>query len=268
MKLKASVIVAIYNNTLFLNAVLNSLKQQSEKGFEIIIAEDGESDDVRKFIQKYPFEQPWIHISQKDAGWRKNHAMNRAIIASNTSWLIFVDGDCVLHPRFVEMHLRYADENTILGGKRVKLDADTSNRLLNTSVDLQKILIKKLLCNKASIKFLEEGIFISPDGVLGFIPKLRKIKVLKGCNMSFSKKAILAINGFDENYVLPAIGEDIDLSWRFIQAGFKHKSVRNLAVQYHLYHKENWVNQDENLSKMLEKQSRKEYICKNGLIKK
>ena len=86
--------------------------------------------------------------------------------------------------------------------------------------------------------------------------------------MSFSKKAILAISGFDENYVLPAIGEDIDLSWRFIQAGFKHKSVRNLAVQYHLYHKENWVNQDENLSKMLEKQSRKEYICKNGLIKK
>jgi len=54
--------------------------------------------------------------------------------------------------------------------------------------------------------------------------------------MSFSKKAIIAINGFDEDYILPAIGEDIDLSWRFIQAGFKHKSVRNMAVQYHLHH--------------------------------
>ena len=54
--------------------------------------------------------------------------------------------------------------------------------------------------------------------------------------MSFSKAAILEINGFDEDYIRPAIGEDIDLTWRFIAAGYHLVAARNLAVQYHLYH--------------------------------
>jgi len=48
--------------------------------------------------------------------------------------------------------------------------------------------------------------------------------------MSFSQKAIYAINGFDEDYVRPAFGEDRDLSWRFRAAGYQHKSLRNLGV--------------------------------------
>ena len=90
---------------------------------------------------------------------------------------------------------------------------------------------------------------------------------LKGCNMSCSKKAIYAINGFDEDYIRPAIGEDIDLTWRFEKAGYRLKSVRNLAVQYHLYHKENWIDQSENIKEMEEKKARNEYICKNGIDK-
>ena len=267
IKPKASLIITIYKNTRFLKAVLDSLKTQTEKEFEIIIAEDGESTEVKSFVQSYTFEQPWQHITQKDEGWRKNHIMNQAIIASKSNWLIFIDGDCVLHPRFIEMHLRYSEENTILAGKRVKLDVETSDLILNTNIDPQKILFWKLFRGKGKIQFLEEGIFISPDGLFGFIPKLRKLNTLKGCNMSFSKKAIIAINGFDEDYILPAIGEDIDLSWRFIQAGFKHKSVRNMAVQYHLHHSENWTNQEENALKMMQKKNLNEYICKNGLQK-
>lgn len=63
------------------------------------------------------------------------------------------------------------------------------------------------------------------------------------------------------------IGEDIDLSWRFEMAGFKHKSVRNLAVQYHLHHKENWISQLENAAIMQQKKENNEYICKNGIEK-
>ena len=85
--------------------------------------------------------------------------------------------------------------------------------------------------------------------------------------MSFSKNAICKINGFDEDYKLPAVGEDYDLTWRFNAAGFKHKSVRNLAVQYHLQHQENWMNQDENMEICRRKQHNNEFVCKNGLEK-
>jgi GT2 family glycosyltransferase len=85
--------------------------------------------------------------------------------------------------------------------------------------------------------------------------------------MSFSKQAMIAINGFDEDYVRPAIGEDIDLTWRFQRAGYTVKSMRNLAVQYHLHHKESWADQDENLRLMLAKQAANLYVCRHGLSK-
>jgi GT2 family glycosyltransferase len=268
--MKASLIIAIYNNIRFLKAVLDSLNFQTEKDFEIIIAEDGENAEVKEFINKYHFVQPWQHLTQKDEGWGKNRAMNRAIKASKTDWLIFIDGDCVLHHRFIEMHLRYADEKFVLAGKRVKLDKTCSNFVLENSSNihkLQKKLVKKLLFGKGSIRYIEEGIFISPDKLLGFIPGLRTLNHLTGSNMSFSKKAIHFINGFDEDYQLPAVGEDLDLTWRFEAAGFKHKSVRNLAVQYHLQHKENWIDQVKNMDLYRNKQRDNKFVCTNGLIK-
>jgi len=268
--MKASLIIAIYNNVRFLKAVLDSLRLQTEKNFEIIIAEDGETPDVKEFINQYEFEQPWQHMTQKDEGWRKNQALNGAIQTAKADWLIFIDGDCVLHPRFIEMHLRYAGENYILAGKRVKLDQDLSNSILDKGLNvrfLQNYLLRKLIFGKGHNRYVEEGIFISPDGLVGFIPKLRTLNHLTGSNMSFSKKTIYAINGFDEDYQLPAVGEDYDLTWRFDAAGYKHKSLRNLAIQYHLQHQENWVEQKDNMEICRKKKLENNFVCKNGLIK-
>ena len=268
--MKASLIIAIYNNIPFLKAILDSLQYQTEKDFEIIITEDGENSAIKEFIDQYSFQHPWQHLTQKDEGWRKNKAMNRAIQVAKANWLIFIDGDCVLHHRFIEMHLRYSNEKSVLAGKRVKLDKKFTNHILADSSyiqALQKKLIRKLIVGKGANRYIEEGIFISPDKWLGFIPRLRKLNHLTGSNMSFSKKAIFAINGFDEDYLLPAVGEDYDLTWRFNAAGYNHVSVRNLAIQYHLQHKENWVNQEENMEICRKKQLDNKFVCENGLIK-
>lgn len=45
------------------------------------------------------------------------------------------------------------------------------------------------------------------------------------------------VNGFDERYVFPSIGEDSDLQFRLELNGIKIKSLNNIAIQYHLYHK-------------------------------
>lgn len=268
--MKASIIISIYNNIPFLKVVLDSLQLQTEKDFEIIVSEDGESPDVKNFLNQYPFTQSWQHLTQIDEGWRKNKAMNNAIRASKADWLIFIDGDCVLHRNFIEMHLRYADENSILAGKRVKLDDASSQLIMKDSSkikSLQELLMRRLFFGRGGLRYIEEGVFISPDGLMGFIPKIRTLNHLTGSNMSFSKKAIISINGFDEDYVLPAVGEDYDLTWRFDAAGFNHKSVRNMAVQYHLSHVENWINQEENMKICRRKQMENNFICRNGLEK-
>lgn len=269
MSYKASIIISVYSNTRALKAVLDSLKFQTEQNFEIIISEDAEHQHMKEFCQTYNFIHDYQHLTQPDVGWRKNQALNKAIRAAQSDWLIFIDGDCVLHPRFVEHHIKLSGPKNIVAGKRVKLNEELSELLLqNVSnyLSIEKILVKKLLFGrKQGIGFIEEGIFIDTSSWLGFIPRLRKMSQLKGCNMSFSKAAIETINGFDEEYILPAIGEDIDLTWRFQAAGFHLVSARNLAVQYHLNHKENWTDQSENIQIMKRKQQNNEYICKQGL---
>src|SRR5690606_22289914 len=215
------------------------------------------------------FTIPYQHLTQKDTGWQKNPALNRAIRASKTGYLIFIDGDCVLHPKFIEHHLKMASEQVILAGKRVKLGPKFSEKLLNEDV---QSFSKSYLSNYSKIKkeggqFCEEGIFIPYNSLTSKLIKALGISSIKGCNFSCYKSAIETINGFDEDYTLPAVGEDIDLVWRFKGLEFRIVSVRHFAVQYHLHHKESWTDQTKNLAIMREKMAQKIFRCYNGLNK-
>ncbi|AWW29855.1 glycosyl transferase [Echinicola strongylocentroti] len=270
-ELKATLIISVYKNTTFLKAVLDSLEGQTDHRFEVIISEDGDSEEMRTFVGHYSFQDPFQHLTREDRGWQKNQALNAAIRAANTDWLVFIDGDCVLHPRFMEFHINHANPTTILAGKRVKLDPKTSELLLEGSIKPEEMnaYVRKHFAKikKRGGEFVEEGFFMDPKGVLGRIVGTRKMRHLKGCNMSFHKDAIYAINGFDEAYTRPAVGEDADLLWRFKGLGYQLGSVRNLAVQYHLYHKESWTDQEENLRIMNENMAAKKYVCSDGLVK-
>ena len=272
---RASLIISIYKNIPFLTTILDSLKLQTEQNFEVIISEDGDDKKVREFIASYNFSQPYRHISQPDNGWNKCEALNKAIRTSSTNWLIFIDGDCVLHPRFIEMHLRYAKPDRIVLGKRVKLNDELSKLLMSDVNNIPKIessLINMLLTGKKNgTRFVEEGIFVNPRGPLGFLPMLRRVtkRRLIGSNMSMSKKALLEINGFDEDYKAPTTGEDKDIRWRLERLGYKPYSICMIAIQYHLNHPESW-NGDicrENEKIMFANMEKNLIYCKNGLNK-
>lgn len=269
--MKTSLIISVYKNVRDLKVVLEALKFQTWQDYEIIVSEDGEDDSMKNFINNYEHPNKIIHITQQDVGWRKNKALNNAIRKSSGDHLIFIDGDCVLHHKFIEHHVKYASQNKILAGKRVKLGMTYSNLFregINDLLSLEKKVQKEgKAVRKDGAKFYEEAFYINPDGWLGFIPRMRKMSQLKGCNMSFSRDSIEKINGFDEDYTLPAIGEDIDLTWRFKAAGYELFSMRNIAVQYHLYHKENWTDQTENQKLMEQKQRSGKFVCPNGLVK-
>lgn len=267
---KIALIISVYKNTKDLEVVLRSIEQQTYSEIEVIISEDGESLEMKNFLKNYKSNLNIKHLTQEDVGWRKNIALNNAIKSTSCEYLIFIDGDCVLHSNFVENQIFFARKDRVLAGKRVKLGPDYSSKLRGSQIIKnfsKQFLLKFTSIKKDGAKFYEEGVYFSPYSVLSFIPKLRKMKQLKGCNFSCYKSTIESINGFDEDYILPAIGEDIDLTWRFKGLGIKLYSVRNFAVQYHLHHKENWTDQSENEKKMYDNQRLKRYIAKNGLKK-
>ena len=105
IELKSTVIISVYKDSVALALIINSLSKQTVHNFEIIVSEDGESDAIYKTISDLvEFPLPIQHLTQTDSSFRKNIALNRDIHASNTEHIIFIDGDCVVHPNFMEAH--------------------------------------------------------------------------------------------------------------------------------------------------------------------
>ncbi len=256
--MKATIIISVYKNVEALRAIMHSLEQQTEQDFEVIISEDGSDEAMAQFVAQYPSRWALQHITQEDLGWRKNRVLNFSIVAAHTDWLIFIDGDCVLHPRFVEMHVRYSGRGIVLAGKRIKLNPALSERLLRG----EKLHLWSYLFWHRGCHCVEEGFYLPMAHWFR-----RKVRHLTGSNMSMSRADLLKINGFDENYTLPAIGEDYDIEWRLPASGCKIVSLRNLAVQYHLYHKENWIDDTVNMAYFRTIQAANQIVCKNGIRK-
>ena len=197
---------------------------------------------------------------QEDKGFRKNKILNNAIRNSRTDYLIFIDADCIPHSAFVEAHLDFSKPHISLTGRRVNLSQKITNQLNEEKVRegfLENNYLKLLLDSIfGKTNYIEKGIYFNNRYLLNFFN--RKIRGLLGCNFSLFKEDILKVNGFDERYVLPSIGEDSDIQFRLELAGLKIKSVNHSAIQYHLYH-ELQTRYPENLK--LFEQVKKDKIC-------
>jgi glycosyltransferase involved in cell wall biosynthesis len=237
----ATVIAAFYNKIDYLRLVLAGFERQSEKDFEFIVADDGSKQEIVKeleFLSK-GISFPLIHIWQEDKGFRKNKILNKAIATANSNYIIFIDADCIPHSRFVEEHISYSEKGNCLTGRRVNLSHKYTQIL-----SPQKV--KEGFIEKNNFALIKDGLFGESFYVeKGFYFKsrlLRKIfnrkeRGLLGCNFSLNKEDILNINGFDERYEAPSIGEDSDVQFRLELNKIKIVSLNHIAVQYHLYHK-------------------------------
>ncbi|MHB1686929.1 MAG: glycosyltransferase [Ignavibacteriaceae bacterium] len=239
--IKASIILSFYNRIDYLKLVLAGLEKQTFKDFEVIIADDGSSENVVSEIEslslKFPFSL--VHLWQEDNGFRKNKILNRAITESNSDFLIFVDADCVPHSEFVKEHYTNREENKCNTGRRVNLSKKITALLTPDKIKegfLEKeflLLIQDGLVGKSYD--VEKGFYFQSKVLRNYFN--RKKRGLLGCNFSIYKKDFLDINGFDERYEAPSIGEDSDVQFRLEINGVKINSLNNIAVQYHLYHK-------------------------------
>ena len=133
-----SVIVTTYNWPEALNLTLQSLLHQSRLPNEVIVADDGSKEPtartVNEFAEQAPF--PVIHSWQEDLGFRAAMSRNRAAAISSSEYLIFIDGDMLLHKHFIVDHLRYAEEKYFLQGGRALLDREiTLKTLKNENMD-------------------------------------------------------------------------------------------------------------------------------------
>lgn len=269
-----SLIISFYNNTRLLKYIFEALKRQTFKDFEVVIADDGSNADALECVRQLSKEVafPVKHCWHEDIGWRKNRILNNAIQASEGSYLVFIDGDCIPHQHFLEDHFTNRQEHLVLSGRRVQLS---------------EIRTSKLTFEQIKSGYFEKNIglmLLFLDGIRGRAihtenairvknPFLRKCLIknknrgILGCNFSIYKSDILLVNGFDERYNHPGTGEDTDLDHRLQRAGIKCQSRKHLLTMYHIYHKRFNLMHEPNLQLLKENDDQKVTFTPFGIIK-
>lgn len=267
-----TLIIAVYKNTAALKILLNAIRVQSIQPNEIIIAEDGEYPEMHILLKSEAMPN-LIHLTQEDSGWRKARSLNNAIKKASSEYLIVIDGDCVPHPRFIEGHLACSEPHKVCCGKRSELGDKTTKSIYDGTISITN-LTKNYLFNiikhhQEGTRHYEEGIYFPYTGWIYRLLKNRHVRYIIGCNYSCYKKDMIAINGLDEDYTKPSVGEDIDLGWRFRGLGIELKSCRNAANVYHLYHTKNFNTATLHENDLILKRNFdvQRYICRNGLEK-
>ena len=103
-----SVIVATYNREDALAAVLRSLSRQTDRDFELLIADDGSGTATARLVTEWSARMPvpLRHVWHSDRGFRLAEIRNRAIRASAGRYCVFLDGDCIARPDFIAAHRR------------------------------------------------------------------------------------------------------------------------------------------------------------------
>lgn len=265
--LSASVIFTTYNSPSWLEKVLWGFLEQTNKDFEIIVADDGSSIETADLIKRFQleFSIPIRHVWQEDDGFQKCRIMNKAILASRSDYLIFTDGDCIPRADFVEQHLKLRERKAYLSGGYFKLPMTISQDITREDIINQRPfdsswLVKKGM--KKSHKFMKLEAKGKKAEFLNWLSPARP--TWNGHNASCYKEFALAVNGFEET--MQYGGEDCEFGDRLVNLGLKPKRIRYSAVCVHLDHKRGYVKPEMLIkNKIIRADTKKNKVIKSRL---
>ncbi len=235
-----SLIIAVYNKPAVLRLILAACARQRFRDFEIVVADDGSGVEVKQVIDEARLRRslPISHLWHEDHGWRKNTMLNNAIRASQSDYLVFIDGDCIPGRNFLLDHWQQREDRKVLLGRRVETSRRWSEALTEeriTSGAFERYGWSEWMDGlRGDALRIEDGIRIPPAWLRRLLQ--RNVRGMLGSNFSVAKEYLVAINGFDELYTGPGCGEDSDIQYRLSLTGITGRSLRNLAIQYHVWH--------------------------------
>lgn len=227
--MKVSLVVTTYNWEQALDLVLASVERQRVLPAEVLVADDGSGPATRAVVERWSrrLSVPVRHIWQEDRGFRLSASRNRALAAARGEYILMIDGDMVLHPRFVQSHMRFARGGSYVQGGRVKVRESTSRRLLGGAPVPLNVFTPDLGIRARAIHFPWLSRFHRGRG--------GPILDTQGCNMAYWLEDAIRVNGFNEDIVGWGY-EDIEFAARMQNAGVARRNFKFGGVAFHLHH--------------------------------
>ena len=105
-----SVIIPVYNVENYLEECLNSVQHQTYTNIEVILVNDGSTDNSKMICERYCQEDSRFHlISQTNQG--QSVARNSGVVASTGEFIAFVDSDDVIKANYLEELMKYMSDD-------------------------------------------------------------------------------------------------------------------------------------------------------------
>src|ERR1700750_2414752 len=118
-----SVIITTYEREDALDAVLAALSRQGDRGFEVVIADDGSGPATADLVGRGRSRLGGAlgHVWQRNCGFRAAEIRNRALLACRGDYCVFLDGDCLAPTDFIATHRKLGEPGWFVTGNRVLL---------------------------------------------------------------------------------------------------------------------------------------------------
>lgn len=185
---KVSFLMSVYNDGKYLNDCINSILSQSFDDFELIIVNDGSTDDSSEIIRS--FDDDRIKIFDKDNSGLTS-SLNYGLKYCQGDWIARIDGDDICEVDRLFYQLQYAESGVAVIGSRARL-IDGNGKYIdsNTEVPLTHAkILKSILNSKLSLSH--------PATLI-------------------NKKLMLEVGGYDERFI---VAQDVDLWLRLSKVG-------------------------------------------------
>ena len=230
--LSSSLLVSTYNWPRALQLVLQSVIAQRELPGQLVVADDGSTDDTRTLIETFAPRLaergvPLVHVWHEDRGFRKARILNQAIAAATGDYIVSIDGDCVLHPDFMRSHLRFARRGSFVAGSRtLVLEEATRDALARGALRAGPLAPGlKNRQNALSLPWLSRFVRTRQD----------PMAPTRGCNVAYWREDAIRVNGYDEAF--EGWGrEDSEFGARLLASGCEKRKLKFAGVCYHLHH--------------------------------
>lgn len=224
--LKASIIIPVYNRKEMLDKTLAALTHQtySYNLIEVIIADDGSSDNLKELLKKYSNYFDIKIVSQKDKGYRLASIRNKAIKASQHEVVISLDCDIIPVPELIEEYMKWfhsTEKNIVVIGilKHVESNSISAKDILENPNSFLKLKPIMPHPERKDPKHPARDWRISIYKRTDFLKKHPQPYIVAGGgNMAFWRTWALAIGGFDEEFTMWG-GEDDVFNYNLYKKG-------------------------------------------------